>query len=223
MNKKILTFILITIIIFILNKYYGWTSYLSDQENINYIKKLVDNNIILASLSYVALTILGCTLLALPGATFAIFAGIIFGPILGILLCLIATTLGASFAFLVGRFFLKDSIKPLIEKNKYLDQLLFNGSEKSDFFLLMITRLLPIFPYNLQNFAYGITNIGFFKYTFLTFVFMFPGVTFITIGSAGLTAGSNKWLYFVISFIIFIVVLLLGMLLQRKYIKPKEI
>ncbi|MEG2892125.1 MAG: VTT domain-containing protein [Clostridium sp.] len=222
MNKKLIIFIFITIALLFLNNYYGWSSYLLDSNNIDYIKEMVNENLFIASLIYIVLTIAGCTLLALPGATFAIFAGLIFGPILGIFLCLIATTLGASLAFLVGRFFLKDSLKPMIEKSKYLNQILFNGSEKSDFILLMVTRLVPIFPYNLQNFAYGITNIGFLKYTFLTFIFMFPGVTFITIGSAGLTATNNKWLYFTIAFSIFVIVLLLGMILQKKYIKTRE-
>ncbi|MEF9951022.1 MAG: VTT domain-containing protein [Clostridium sp.] len=222
MNKKLIIFIFITIALLFSNNYYGWSSYLLDSNNIDYIKEMVNENLFIASLIYIVLTIAGCTLLALPGATFAIFAGLIFGPILGIFLCLIATTLGASLAFLVGRFFLKDSLKPMIEKSKYLNQILFNGSEKSDFILLMVTRLVPIFPYNLQNFAYGITNIGFLKYTFLTFIFMFPGVTFITIGSAGLTATNNKWLYFTIAFSIFVIVLLLGMILQKKYIKTRE-
>ncbi|MEF9952983.1 MAG: VTT domain-containing protein [Clostridium sp.] len=223
MSKKLLSFIFIIIILMFLNYYFGLSSYLTSEDNILYLKSLVNNNLLLSSLIYVILTIAGSTFLALPGATFAIFAGIIFGPVYGIFLCLIATTLGASFAFLVGRFFLKDSIKPVIEKNKYLNQILFKGNNKSDFILLMVTRLVPIFPYNLQNFAYGITNISFLKYTFLTFVFMLPGVTFITIGSAGLTAETNRWFYFLLAIIIFLTVLVTGMFLQKKYVKPKEI
>ncbi|MBR2106811.1 MAG: hypothetical protein IJ937_06065, partial [Treponema sp.] len=65
--------------------------------------------------------------------------------------------------------------------------------------ILMITRMVPVFPYNLQNFAYGITDISFTKYSVLTFVFMFPGVSFFTIGAAGLTAGEDKWKHFVIA------------------------
>ena len=63
--------------------------------------------------------------MAIPGVTFALFAGLIFGPWLGIFICLIATTIGASLSFIVGRFFLKDTIKPLLEKNKLLKKLLF--------------------------------------------------------------------------------------------------
>jgi len=222
MNKnniiKTSLFIAIIILVILLNNHYGWSDYISDTKNLDFIKQMVTENILLAMSIYIILTIVGCVVLAIPGVTFAVFAGILFGPILGIFACLIATTLGAAMAFLVGRFFLKDMIKPMLEKNKILKKLLFSDNEKSDLIILMITRMVPIFPYNLQNFAYGITDIGFWKYTIYTFVFMFPGVSFFTIGSAGLTAGDNKWKYFIIAGVLAIVVTLAGILIQRKYL-----
>lgn len=222
MNKnniiKTSLFIAIIILVILLNNHYGWSDYISDTKNLDFIKQMVTENILLAMSIYMILTIVGCVVLAIPGVTFAVFAGILFGPVLGIFACLIATTLGAAVAFLVGRFFLKDMIKPMLEKNKILKKLLFSDNEKSDLIILMITRMVPIFPYNLQNFAYGITDIGFWKYTIYTFVFMFPGVSFFTIGSAGLTAGDNKWKYFIIAGVLAIVVTLAGILIQRKYL-----
>ncbi|MBP3932242.1 MAG: VTT domain-containing protein, partial [Peptostreptococcaceae bacterium] len=173
---KISIFIFIVISAILLNNHYGWSSYIRDTKNLEFVKEMMKDNLLLAISIYVILTIIGCVVLAVPGVTFAVFAGILFGPILGTFACLIATTLGASMAFIVGRFFLKDMIKPMLEKNKILKKLLFNDNEKSDLFILMITRMVPIFPYNLQNFAYGITDISFWKYTIYTFVFMFPGV-----------------------------------------------
>ena len=81
--------------------------------------------------------------------------------------------------------------------------------------------MVPIFPYNLQNFAYGITDIGFWKYSILTFVFMFPGVSFFTIGAAGLTAGEEKWKYFAIAGILAILVTAAGLLIKKKYLKDE--
>jgi len=226
MNKnniiKTSLFIAIIILVILLNNHYGWSDYISDTKNLDFIKQMVTENILLAMSIYMILTIVGCVVLAIPGVTFAVFAGILFGPVLGIFACLIATTLGASMAFLVGRFFLKDMIKPMLEKNKILKKLLFSDNEKSDLIILMITRMVPIFPYNLQNFAYGITDIGFWKYTIYTFVFMFPGVSFFTIGSAGLTAGDNKWKYFIIAGVLAIVVTLAGILIQRKYLEDSK-
>ena len=208
---------IIGLVIFINNKY-GFSDYLSNSKNLEFIQDIVKENLLLALGIYIILTIIGCVILAIPGVTFALFAGVIFGPWLGIFACLIATTLGAAMAFIVGRFFLKDMVKPMLEKNKILKKLLFSEDEKSDLIILMITRMVPIFPYNLQNFAYGITDMPFWKYTIYTFIFMFPGVSFFTIGSAGLTAGENKWMYFFIAGVLAVVVTIVGMLIKKKYI-----
>jgi uncharacterized membrane protein YdjX (TVP38/TMEM64 family) len=145
-----------------------------------------------------------------------------FGPWIGIFSCLVATTIGACLAFLVGRFFLKDSVKPMLEKNKMLKKLLFSQDGKRDLVVLMITRILPIFPYNLQNFAYGVTDIGFWKYTIYTFIFMFPGVSFFTIGAAGLTAGEGKWKYFAASGMLAVIVILFGILISKKFLRNEN-
>lgn len=219
---KISIFIFIVISVILLNNHYGWSSYIRDTKNLEFVKEMMKDNLLLAISIYIVLTMIGCVVLAVPGVTFAVFAGILFGPILGTFACLIATTLGASMAFIVGRFFLKDMIKPMLEKNKILKKLLFNDNEKSDLVILMITRMVPIFPYNLQNFAYGITDISFWKYTIYTFVFMFPGVAFFTIGSAGLTAGEDKWKYFLVAGVLAVLVTLSGMFIQRKYLGSND-
>ena len=113
---KIAIFIIIIVVILILNHRYGWSDYLSDADNLLFLKKTVDDNFLLALFIYIVLTIVGCVVLALPGVTFAVVAGMLFGSVVGIFACLIATTAGAMFAFLAGRFFLKDSIKPMLGK-----------------------------------------------------------------------------------------------------------
>ncbi len=158
---KLLLFTLIVIAILVLNGCFGWSKYLSNMDNLSFLQEVVNNNFLLAIFIYNVLTIIGCVVLALPGITFAVIAGVLFGPIIGIFACLVATTLGAMLAFLAARFFLKDTIKPMLEKNYVLKKLLFSEDGKSDMLVLMITRMVPIFPYNLQNFAYGITDISF--------------------------------------------------------------
>lgn len=209
---------MIIVIVLILNHHYGWSDYLSDTDNLMFLKKTVEDNFFLALFIYIVLTIVGCVVLALPGVTFAVVAGMLFGSVMGILACLIATTVGAMFAFLAGRFFLKDSIKSMLEKNKILKKLLFSEDGKSDIIVLMITRMVPIFPYNLQNFAYGITDMNFWKYSIFTFVFMLPGVSFFTIGAAGLTAGEDKWKYFTVAGVLAVAVTLAGILIQKKFL-----
>lgn len=215
---KIIVFFAIIGVILLLNNKFGWSKYLSDTDNLMFLKQTVQEHYIGALLIYIVLTIIGCVVLALPGVTFAVIAGMVFGPIEGIFACLIATTLGAMFAFVAGRFFLKDAIKPMLEKNALLKKLLFSNNDKSDTIVLMITRMVPIFPYNLQNFAYGITDISFAKYSILTFVFMFPGVSFFTIGAAGLTAGEDKWKYFLTAGVLAILVTVAGILIKKKFL-----
>lgn len=216
--RKIIIFSVIVILILILNRYFGWSEYLSDMDNLMFLKKTVEDHFLWALCIYIVLTIIGCVVLALPGITFAVAAGILFGPFMGIFACLIATTLGAMLAFLVGRFFLKDSVKPMLEKNRLLKKLLFSEDGKSDIIVLMITRMVPLFPYNLQNFAYGITDMGFWKYSIFTFIFMLPGVSFFTIGSAGLTAEGDKWKYFLTAGVLAVLVTAAGILIQRKFL-----
>lgn len=215
---KIAIFITIIVVILILNHRYGWSDYLSDTDNLMFLKKAVEDNFLLALLIYIVLTIVGCVVLALPGVTFAVVAGMLFGSVMGIFACLVATTVGAMFAFLAGRFFLKDSIKPMLEKNKILKKLLFSEDGKSDMIVLMITRMVPIFPYNLQNFAYGITDMNFWKYSIFTFVFMLPGVSFFTIGAAGLTAGEDRWKYFTVAGILAAAVTVAGIMIQKRFL-----
>lgn len=222
---KLIVFILLVAVILILDHRFGWSGYLGNLDNLGFLKEMVQQNLWQAMLIYLVVTVVGCVVLALPGATFALFAGILFGPWLGILNCLVATTLGASAAFLAGRFFLKDSIKPIVQKNRYLKKLLFDSNPKSELVVLMITRLVPLFPYNLQNFAYGITDISFWKYTIYTFVFMFPGVSFFTIGAAGLMATEGRVWYFAAAGVLCLLVMGAEYLLKKRYLSeemPKE-
>lgn len=221
-NIKIIVFIGIILAVLIGNHHFGWSAYLSDADHLKFLSEMVETHKILAFWVYVGVTIVGCVVLALPGVTFAILAGMLFGPWIGILACLIATTLGAMAAFLVGRFFLKDAVKPMLEKNKTLKKLLFSDNKKNDLIVLMITRMVPIFPYNLQNFAYGITDISFVRYSVLTFVFMLPGVSFYTIGAAGLTAESGKWMYFAAAIALAVLVTAAGMIIRKKYLGEEE-
>lgn len=217
---KLIIFIALVIIILILNHNYKLYEKINNLDN---FKFMINENIIKASIIYIIITAIGSSVLALPGVTFALFSGILFGPILGIILCSISATMSASISFIISRFFLKDSVKPLIEKNKYLNKILFEDGNKNAIILLMITRLVPLFPYNIQNFAYGITDISFTLYTLYTFIFMLPGISLFTIASAGIISKENRILYFLISGIIFVFVLTISIYLKKKYINNKSI
>ena len=221
-NKKMWIFIGIIVLILVLNHIFGWSAYLGNAENLKFLENMVQDNLLLAVLIYTVLTIVSCVVLALPGVTFAIIAGLVFGPVLGTICCSVATTLGAMVAFVVGRFFLQDSIKPMAMKNKYLKKWLFDETGSNEIFILMITRLVPLFPYNLQNFAYGVTDIKFSTYSICSLIFMLPGTAMYTVGTAGLADKENRILYIGIALVLEVVVMGLGAFLKKHYVQEEQ-
>ena len=221
-NKKMWIFIGIIVLILVLNHIFGWSAYLGNTENLKFLENMVQDNLLLAVLIYTVLTIVSCVVLALPGVTFAIIAGLVFGPVLGTICCSVATTLGAMVAFVVGRFFLQDSIKPMAMKNKYLKKWLFDETGSNEIFILMITRLVPLFPYNLQNFAYGVTDIKFSTYSICSLIFMLPGTAMYTVGTAGLADKENRILYIGIALVLAVVVIGIGSFLKKNYVQEEQ-
>lgn len=219
---KLIIFIGLILVILVLNHIFGWSKYIGDINNLKKLDEMVENNLPVALALYMGLTIVGCVVLALPGITFAIAAGLLFGPLLGTIACSVATTIGAMLAFIAGRFFLKDSIKPAAMKNKYLKKWLFDESGNNEIFILMITRLVPLFPYNLQNFAYGVTDIKFVTYSVCSLLFMLPGTAMYTVGTAGLADKENRILYIGIAIVLAVIVLVMGAFLKKKYVQPEE-
>lgn len=220
-HKKLWIFIALIGVVLFLNHIFGWSAYISDQKNLKLLEEILEENRLLAVTIYIAVTIVGCVVLALPGVTFAIAAGLLFGPVLGTVCCSAATTIGAMLAFAAGRYFLKDSIKPVVMKNRYLKKWLFDESGKNEILILMITRLVPVFPYNLQNFAYGITDIRFSTYSVCSLLFMLPGTAMYTVGTAGIADRENRALYIGIAAGLAVVVAGLGALLKKYFIKEE--
>lgn len=220
-NKKLWIFGGIILLIVILNYIFDWSSYISTAENLEFMKRIVQNNLPLAILLYMVLTVVGCVVLALPGVTFAILSGLLFGPVIGTICCSLATTIGAVLAFIAGRFFLKDSIGPVVAKNRILKKWLFDDTGCNELFVLMITRLVPVFPFNLQNFAYGITDIRFSTYAIGSLIFMLPGTAMYTVGTAGLADKENRLLYIGIAVVLAVVVTIIGIILKKRYLKDE--
>ena len=131
-------------------------------------------------------------------------------------MCWLSMTIGACLSFLVGRYFLKDAIGPRLARNPTLDRFLFQGAGKSDVYLLAVTRLVPLFPYNVQNFAYGITDIGFAPYALYSGIFIFPGTAMYTLAAAGFTAGADAGVCFAVAALLLAGSLAIAAVLKRK-------
>ena len=216
-NRKVIIFILIIITGIFLNRKFQWSDYIRDSNNLKEIINMVDNNYILSIFLYLVFTIVGSSILALPGVTFAVVASGLFGPWVGSFYCLIGTTIGAVFSFVLSRYLLKDSIEGLVKKDKRLYNIIFQVDSEKEMLILMITRLLPIFPFNLQNFAYGITNISIVKYTIGTFLFMIPGIIIFSIGTEGIINKENRNSMFFIGLLTTFLMVIIGIYLYKKY------
>ena len=127
--------------------------------------------------------------LLLPGAIIGLAGGALFGPVWGVLWTLTGATLGASVAFLAARFVASDWVAARAGGRL---KLLLDGVEAEGWRFVALTRLVPLFPYNLLNYALGLTRIPFPAYVLTTLVCMAPGtIAFTYLGYVGREAASG--------------------------------
>jgi uncharacterized membrane protein YdjX (TVP38/TMEM64 family) len=133
-------------------------------------------------LIFIIIYILACVFLV-PGSILSLGAGVLFGVINGAIIVSISAILGATCAFLVGRYLARDWVAKKIaanEKFKAIDEAVAREGWK----IVGLTRLSPIFPFNLQNYAYGLTRVSLRDYFFASWIGMMPGtVMFVYLGS----------------------------------------
>ena len=159
------------------------------------------------------------TVAFLPGAPLTLLAGLVFGPIFGALWTLIGASIGATLAFLTGRYAARGLVEGWTENNERVKKL-DKGVEKHGWRMLLITRLVPLFPFNLQNYAYGLTKISLGTYVLLTTLCITPGVVIYAFAGGSLaTARDNlttTFVYLGIAAVFFVIISLVPGLLQRK-------
>ena len=116
---------------------------------------------------------IGATVAFVPGSVLTLFAGAIFGLVNGTLYVFIAATIGATLAFLVARYVAREAIENRIQDNQRFAAL-DRAVEREGFKIVLLLRLSPIFPFNLLNYALGLTGVRFTDYMFAS-IGMLPG------------------------------------------------
>jgi uncharacterized membrane protein YdjX (TVP38/TMEM64 family)/rhodanese-related sulfurtransferase len=135
-----------------------------------------------APLAYLGLYAVG-TIAFLPGALFALAGGALFGPVWGALLNLAGATIGASLTFLIARYLAGDWVAA--RSGGRLKRLI-EGVEAEGWRFVAFVRLVPLFPFNLTNYALGLTRIRFVPYVVTSFICMAPGaIAYTWLGHAG--------------------------------------
>jgi len=135
-----------------------------------------------APVIYVGFYALGAVVFA-PGSLFALAGGAMFGPVLGTILNLLGATLGASIAFLIARYLAGDWVA---QKTGGRLKRMITGVETEGWRFVAFVRLVPVFPFNLSNYAFGSTRIPLVSYVVTSFITMVPGALAYTwLGYAG--------------------------------------
>ena len=119
---------------------------------------------------------------AVPGSLLSLGAAALFGSAIGIVVVSIGATLGASLAFLVARYLARDAITERFA-HKELFQRLDRMTEERGAVIVALTRLIPLFPFNLLNFGFGLTRVRFGTYVFWSWLCMLPGIVVFVVGT----------------------------------------
>jgi uncharacterized membrane protein YdjX (TVP38/TMEM64 family) len=142
-----------------------------------------------APLAFVLLYALS-TVLSVPGSLLSLAGGALFGPVWGVIYNLAGATLGATLAFLIARRVGGDWVARAAGGR--LAQVL-EGVEAEGWRFVAMVRLVPVLPFNLLNYALGLTRIPWGQYAVTSLVCMVPGaIVYTHLGFAGREAMADS-------------------------------
>ena len=214
---KILITVGVVATVYLVLRAYGVTDDIR-LENVPKIKTWVEGFGRIAPFVYIGLYLVS-TVFFLPGAPVTILAGFVFGPLWGIFYASVASIISVSVAFLIARYVARDLVEGWVKDNAQFRKI-DEQVEEQGWRIVMFTRVVPIFPFNLQNYAYGLTSIRFPTYVLVSAIFMLPGTAvFVQLGGAFVSGEGNIWktlLYLGIAGVLLLLLSLIPKLL-RKY------
>lgn len=118
----------------------------------------------------------------IPGSALTLLAGALFGSVKGLAIVSMASTLGATLAFLVSRYVARSAVEAWLgqkESFRKLDAM----TRRRGALLVALTRLVPIFPFNLLNYGLGLTQVSLKDYVFWSWLCMLPGTALYVVGA----------------------------------------
>lgn len=209
MIKRIIVLLLVIAAIFAIRST-GATRYLEQ----NALRELIQGYGALAPVFYMIVYTVAPALF-LPGLPITIVGGILFGPFWGVVYTITSATAGACLAFLISRYIARDWVDRKLRSPRWrrLDE----GVEKNGWKIVAFTRLIPLFPFNLLNYAFGLTKIKFLHYAVTTFICMLPAcIAFIVFSSSLLDLLKGKVSpAFVIGLVLIVLVSLIPLFYNR--------
>jgi len=195
--------------------------YFHFDEKLVEIKDWIAGQGVWAPVLFIGLYIIA-TVAALPGSVLTIAAGALFGSVVGVITVIIGATIGASLSFLIARYVAKDAISKLLEKNEKF-QKLNKMTEKNGDIIVAITRLVPIFPFNLLNYGFGLTSVPFWTYVIWSAICMLPGTILFVVGTDAVTTAINQGeIPWVLVIVVLIVIALITFIVKKAKARLKE-
>lgn len=163
-----------------------------------------------AGIAVFVATYIVATVLFIPGSILTLGAGFVFGVVGGTLSVSVASTLGASAAFLVGRYIARDWVASKTQGSPRFAAI-DDAVGREGWKIVLLTRLSPVFPFNLLNYAYGLTGVSLPSYFFASWIGMLPGTVMYvyfgslaanlaTLGGATQQRGSLQWVLYGLGF-----------------------
>ncbi len=123
------------------------------------------------------------TVLFLPGSILTLGAGAVFGLARGFVIVSTSATLGATAAFLVGRYLARDWIAKKIEGNPKFT-VIDGAVAREGWKIVALLRLSPVVPFNVLNYAFGVTRVSLRDYVLASWIGMMPGtLMYVYLGS----------------------------------------
>jgi uncharacterized membrane protein YdjX (TVP38/TMEM64 family)/Fe-S oxidoreductase len=175
---KLITLLFLLAVAIVVVRTTGVTRFLDQQVLQNWIAGYGS----FAPLVYIASYTLA-PVLFLPGLPFTVVGGLLFGPLWGVVYAILGATAGASLAFLVPRYFARGWVEARLRgpRWKKLDE----GVQNHGWKVVAFTRLVPVFPFNLLNYAFGLTKIRFWQYVIVSLICMLPAcIAYIVFSSS---------------------------------------
>jgi uncharacterized membrane protein YdjX (TVP38/TMEM64 family) len=185
-----------------------------------------------APVVFIAAYVAACVLF-IPGSIMTIGAGVLFGVVRGSIYVSIGATAGATAAFLIGRYFARDWVARKLAGNAT-----FNAIDaavgREGWKIVGLTRLSPVFPFNLLNYAYGLTSVSLRDYLLASWIGMLPGVVMYTyigsligdltrIGAAQTTRPVGYWILNVVGLAATVGVALYAARIARRALADKNL
>jgi len=129
-----------------------------------------------------------------PGIALMFVGGLIFGPVLGAVYNMLGSIFGIWLTFLLGRYLFESWV---VEHAGYRLKVLIQGVTDEGWLYVAFLRLLPVMPFNVLNYAMGLTRVPLIKYVVSSAVFTLPGcIAYTYVGYVGraAAAGDNQLL-----------------------------